>query len=248
MNFWLATAALLLGPLVYAWGRSRPIAKQMLDGFVLVAIAGIVCVNIIPPAIDLGGWFAFAALGAGLGFPVVVEKVFHRSVHRAHVFIVVLAALGLVIHAVIDGIALLPSVQTGLTLQEGTHPSAAAGAGFNSLALGVILHQLPIGIAIWWSVRPNFGVMAALFTFALLISATGLAYLFGQPVIELTNARALALFQAFVAGSLVHVVAFGVNHRHAGDDAFVPADNWGFRAGILLGMFVVFAVPHIHDL
>jgi hypothetical protein len=36
-----------------------------------------------------------------------------------------------------------------------------------------------------------------------------------------------------------------VSHRHAGDEAFVPADNWGFRAGILLGMFVVFALPQI---
>ncbi len=246
MNFWLATAALLLGPLVYAWGRSRPIAKQMLDGFVLVAIAGIVCVNIIPPAIDLGGWIAIVALGAGLGFPVAVEKVFRRSVHRAHVFIVFLAAFGLVIHAVIDGIALLPAMHTGLPLREGAGPSSGS-VTINALALGVILHRLPVGMAIWWSVRPNFGVLAAMLTFTLLIVATGLAYLFGQPIIELTNTRGLALFQAFVAGSLVHVVAFGVSHRHAGDDAFVPADNWGFRAGILLGMFVVFALPHIHD-
>jgi uncharacterized membrane protein YdcZ (DUF606 family) len=81
---------------------------------------------------------------------------------------------------------------------------------------------------------------------ALLISATGLAYVFGAPVVDLASTRSLALFQAFVAGSLVHVVAFGVSHRHGGDEAFVPADNWGFRAGILLGMFVVFSLPHIH--
>ena len=237
MNFWLSTAALLLGPFIYAWGRTHLLVKQMLDGFVLVAIAGIVCISIIPSAIDLGGWLALVALAAGLAFPVVIERAFHRSVHHAHVFIVVLAALGLAIHAVMDGIALLPGANGGQA------PQTRLG---NPLALGVILHQLPVGMLLWWSVRPQFGIGAAVLTFASMIAATGLAYVFGAPVVELASTRSLALFQAFVAGSLVHVVAFGVSHRHRDGDVFVPADNWGFRAGILLGMFVVFALPHIH--
>lgn len=249
MNFWLSTAALLLGPLIYAWGRTHPSAKQVLDGFVLVAVAGIVCVNIIPSAIDLGGWLALAALTAGLVFPVVIEKVFHHSMHRAHVFIVVLAALGLVLHAVIDGIALLPGLHAEIANggnQTAGPVSTRGGPVNNPLALGVILHRLPVGMALWWSVRPHFGIPAAVLTFGLLIAATGLAYLLGAPIVELATTRSLVLFQAFAAGSLVHVVAFGVSHLHRGDEVFVPTDNWGFRAGILLGMFVVFAVPHIH--
>jgi len=90
------------------------------------------------------------------------------------------------------------------------------------------------------------GLPATIATFALVIAATAASYFFGGPVVALAEAPRLALFQAFVAGSLVHVVAFGVSHRHERDEPFVPADNWGFRAGILLGMFVVFAVPHLH--
>lgn len=248
LNFWLSTAALLLGPLIYAWGRSRPSAKQVLDGFVLVAVAGIVCVNIIPSAIDHGGWLAMAALAAGLVFPVLIEKVFRHSMHRAHVFIVVLAALGLVLHAVIDGIALLPAVHEGANggNQMPGARSTPPGPLGNPLALGVILHRLPVGMALWWSVRPHFGVAAAAMTFALLVGATGLAYLLGAPIVAIATTQSLVLFQAFAAGSLVHVVAFGVSHLHRGDEVFVPADNWGFRVGILLGMFVVFALPHIH--
>jgi uncharacterized protein len=247
VNFWLSTAALLLGPLIYAWGRSRPVWKQLLDGFVVVAIAGIVCVNIIPVALDLGGWLALLALAAGLSFPVVIEKLFHRSMHRAHGFVVVLAAIGLVLHAVIDGLALLPALQEHLSLP--TWRATAAGTmslGDNPLALGVIVHRIPVGMALWWSVRPQFGLAVAMLSFALLIAATGLAYVFGSAVVDVATTQSLALFQAFVAGSLVHVVTFGVSHRHHDDGAFVPADNWGFRAGILLGMFVLFAVPHLH--
>ena len=246
MNFWLSTAALLAGPFIYALGRRAPLVKQLLDGFVLVAVAGIVCVNIIPIAIDVGGWHALAALAAGLAFPVVVERAFHRSVHHAHVFIVLLAALGLVIHSLIDGIALLPAANGGALMPDGDVPADAGAATGNPLALGVLLHQLPVGMAWWGSVRPQFGISVAVLSFALLIAATGLAYVFGAPVVDLASTRGFALFQAFVAGSLVHVVAFGVSHGHRDDEAFVPADNWGFRAGILLGMFVVFALPHIH--
>jgi hypothetical protein len=34
----------------------------------------------------------------------------------------------------------------------------------------------------------------------------------GEPVVQMTGTRTLALFQAFVAGSLIHIVIFGVKH------------------------------------
>ena len=42
----------------------------------------------------------------------------------------------------------------------------------NQLALGVILHRLPVGMAIWWSLRPQFGRNAAIVMFAVIIVAT----------------------------------------------------------------------------
>ncbi|HNP35475.1 MAG TPA: hypothetical protein PKK10_06455 [Woeseiaceae bacterium] len=248
MSFLLSIVALLAGPFIYGWGRQRPVAKEMLNGFILVAVAGIVCVNIIPGALDAGGLWAVVALAAGLLFPVLFEKSFAHSMHRAHTFVVVLAAFALIVHALIDGIALLPEANASLNAAGArTYPGDLGSTLTDPLALGVILHRLPVGMAIWWSVRPNFGPLAALFTFGLIIAATGAAYVYGAPVVELAEARSLALFQAFVAGSLVHVVAFGVSHDHEhNDEVFVPVDNWGFRVGLLLGMFIIFAVPHIH--
>lgn len=110
MSFLLSSVALLLGPFIYGWGRSKPVTKQVLDGIVLVAVAGIVCVNIIPNALDIGGWLALVALLAGLLFPLLFERLFDRSMHSAHAFIVLLAAIGLILHAVVDGVALLPEL------------------------------------------------------------------------------------------------------------------------------------------
>lgn len=242
MTLALSVIALLLGPFIYAFGRRQPAAKQILDGFVFITIAGIVCVYIIPAAITVGGPYAILCLLLGLLFPVAIEKTAGLSLHTAHVFIVLLAALGLIVHAVIDGIALLPVA--GEFVGETTHSGERGGLLVgNQLAIGVILHRLPVGMAIWWSVRPNFGVTAAVATFAMVIAATAVAYFFGASVIEITATRNLAFFQAFVAGSIAHVVAFGVSHEH--DEPSGPRHGWGFRSGILLGLFVVFTLPHI---
>ncbi|MDH3748674.1 MAG: hypothetical protein OER97_10755 [Gammaproteobacteria bacterium] len=246
-TFILSVLALLLGPFIYAWGRSQPTTKQLLDGFILVTVAGIVCVYIIPDAITTGGRITILFLLLGLVFPIAIERAFRRSVDQAHVFILLLAAVGLVIHALIDGIALLPGIGTSVNAAaDGTNMGSKSSIFDNQLAVGVILHRLPVGMAIWWSVRPGFGSAAAVTTFVLIIGATAAAYFLGASVVELAELQSLAYFQAFVAGSLVHVVAFGVSHEHA--DAPEPGRRfvaWGFRAGVLLGMFVLFAVPYL---
>jgi hypothetical protein len=246
-TFVLSTIALLVGPLIYAWGRQRGAVRDILDGFILVTVAGIVCVYIIPNAFAAGGRIALLFLVIGLLFPIVIEKLFSRAMHYAHVFVVILAALGLIVHALIDGIALLPGLDTHGAADGSERFPASSSLFDNKLALGVILHRIPIGMAIWWSVRPAFGTPAAIATFTLLISATAAAFFLGTPVLEIAERSEVAWFQAFVAGSLVHVVAFGISHEHP-EAAVPPARGiqWSFRAGVLLGMFVLFAIPHLH--
>ena len=51
----LSIVALLAGPAVYTFGRRNRIARQILDGFIFITIAGIVTVHIIPEALVGGG-------------------------------------------------------------------------------------------------------------------------------------------------------------------------------------------------
>ena len=227
MNLTLSIAALLLGPVIYALGRRNLVARHILDGFIFITIAGIICVHIIPEALGSGGKLALLFLVIGITFPVVLERGFHGAFHEAHVFILIIAAIGLIIHAIADGIALLP--------REG-----------GNLAYAVILHRLPVGMAIWWSLRPNLGVSVAIAAFAAISIATAAAYLLGGPVVELAEARSIAYVQAFVSGSLIHVVAFGVTHEHDGHiEPSVRAQDWGYRIGILLGLFLLFTAPQL---
>lgn len=246
MTLVLSIIALLLGPFIYAWGRKRPTARQMLDGFVFITIAGIVCAHIVPDAIGTGGWLAVGFLAFGLVFPVILERQFHHLMHQAHGLILVLAALGLAVHAMVDGIALLPMEVTGSHDQNRAW-GGMAGLQGRELAIGVILHRLPVGMAIWWSLRPQLGAPVALGIFALIIAFSAAAYVLGGPVVALTETRGMACFQAFVAGSLVHVVAFGVSHDHSAHIETQPqGSHWGYRVGILLGLFLIFVAPQFH--
>jgi hypothetical protein len=230
MNLILSILALLLGPVIYALSRRNRTARQVLDGFIFITIAGIVCVNIIPEALAVGGMLAVVFLMLGIAFPVIVEHGFRSALHEAHVVVLILAALGLIIHATIDGIALLP-------------------AQGSDLAHAVILHRLPVGMAIWWSLRPSLGAPVAVAAIVTISIATALSYILGAPFVEIAEARSLALVQAFVSGSLIHIVAFGINHEH--DTPIEPvakSQDWSYRVGILLGLFLVFTAPQLNGL
>jgi hypothetical protein len=230
MNLALSILALLLGPVIYAFSRKNHITREILDGFIFITIAGIICVNIIPEALAIGGTLALLFLLLGLAFPVVVEHGFHSALHEAHIVVLVLAGLGLVIHATIDGIALLP-------------------AQGSDLAHAVILHRLPVGMAIWWSLRPTLGTPVAVGAIVVISLATALSYVLGAPMVELAEARSLAMVQAFVSGSLIHIVAFGITHEHdAHIEPVAKSQDWSYRVGILLGLFLVFAAPELHIL
>ena len=174
--------------------RNRRGGRRLLNGLIVISIAFILLAHIIPQSIQHGGNAAFGMLALGLVFPIVLERLMSRAHYAAHTAIVVLAAAGLMLHAVIDGLALRP---------EHGH----------ALAIAIILHRLPVGMAVWWVVRPNLGKWAAVTTIAAIAIATAAGYLLADAVAALAETRPTAWLQAFVAGSLVHVVLFGVKHH-----------------------------------
>ncbi len=193
MTLILSIVSLLLGPLIYAAGRKNKIARRLLDGLIILSIAVIIFVQIIPEALTQGGVTAILIIVLGLAFPMLLERLFRKATDTAHLMIVAIAAIGLFVHAAVDGLALLTGNGVGL-------------------AYAIVLHRLPVGMAIWWVVRPGLGTPIAVGVFALVILATTAGYFMGESVVQLAEARTLALFQAFVSGSLIHVVIFGVKH------------------------------------
>lgn len=215
----LSIATLLLGPWLYRlWSRGHALSS-VVDGFVFVAISGMVLFLILPESVEKGGWYAIAWVVAGALGPTLSEHAFHGSEHRFHNLALVFGLVGITFHGVLDGAALADGGRT-------------AGV---FLPLAVILHRFPVGLAIWWLVRPSFGWRTAAAVIGLVILSTILGYAVGGIMLEHASLRSVAWFEAFVAGALVHVVV----HRHQHDMARGVRERRLEGVGALAGLMLL---------
>lgn len=253
MNLVLSFVALALGPVLYAMFQKKDLVRSALDGLLFVTIVGIVVVYIVPEALEIAGFTVLIFLVAGLLFAFYVER--HPAVGSGdrYSWIILLGALGLALHAVMDGIALLPGDHLHELADDHDHgvehsdESGLAGLFSNHLAIGVILHRIPVGMAIWWTIRPRLGSGAAIGALAIIAIATSASYLLGEPVIAMMEVTSVAYFQAFVAGTLLHVIVFSSIQRHADHHSASHARTVvGERLGIIVGIILLFLVPHGH--
>ncbi|MEO8876764.1 MAG: permease [Polyangiaceae bacterium] len=211
----LSIVALAVGPLLARVARQRPWAVDFADGFVVVAVGGLVVLHVIPSSIEIGGpWVLVAAL-AGLVAPLAFERFERAASGRANALIAGLVLAGVAVHALLDGAAML---------EVGGAPAARA------LAISVVVHRIPVGLAIWWLVRPKRGIFAAITLLAVEAGGGIVGFLLGGPLLSGAFAPHLSLFQAALAGALLHVLAHHApsadleeeeshHHVHAYDEA-----------------------------
>jgi uncharacterized membrane protein YraQ (UPF0718 family) len=224
--------ALLVGPLLLRLvGRSEgPVAA--LDGFVLVAIVGLVGVHLLPDSVMLGGWWALVAAAAGLLLPHGVEHGVEKLGLSGPRAVLVPAMAGFATHALLDGAALGDP--------GGEHAARDPGA---LLVAGVLLHRVAEGLAVWWAVRAVHGRAAAGGVVGVVALSTVVGYVLGDWAFERLPLRALGTFQALVAGSLLHVV---LAHAPAGLAQATRRHRLPAAGGALVavGALVALGWPH----
>ena len=218
-----ALAALAAGPLLDAGAGHRRGFVPVLDGLSRTAIPGLVFLAFVPAAVAEREWGILVALLGGFLIPVLAERTSRRATRPTHRLALLAGLSGFAIHAALDGAALA-------TLPSGTPPS---------FPLAVVLHRLPVGVAIWWLVAREIDRRAGVAALAALVLATVGGYVFGGAVAGMvSDSGALILYQAAVGGSLVHVVV----HQHGA--ATSPKDRrregWGavLALALLLAVFV----------
>ena len=220
----ISLSAPFLGPLLLLPLRHRPRVASATDGFVLVAMGGLVGLHALPESFAELGWPALLAAVAGLVLPKMAHGAHppapagpgaaHAAQHGGgHAggchhdarpgWIGFFAATALLVHALADGVGLVP-----------THDAAHAAVGHAHhhghehawLPFAVALHRLVEGTGLWWLLR---GIRRTHLRWAAL-AALGLATLsgrlFGGLALTWGFAPAVALLQASVAGSLLHVL------------------------------------------
>ena len=183
--------ALGIGPLVYQTFGPMRRTDKIVSGFILLVIAGSLFLEVLPNSFQQVGVSALILALLGFVGPTLIEKLFASSASKTHSFTIFLGIGGLILHASIDGSALQ---STNLVDDK------------DSLALAVILHRLPVGLTIWWLLKPLLGEKYALLTLLGIALATVIGYLLSMQFSEYQTTNTFTLIQAFVSGSLLHVV------------------------------------------
>jgi hypothetical protein len=183
--------ALGVGPLIYQTFGPLRRTDRIVSGFILVVITATLLFEVLPEAFEVIGYTAIVLAFIGFAGPTIIERLFAKSANQTHMLTIVLGILGLVIHASIDGAALFDS-----------HTSHH----HENLSLAIILHRLPVGLTIWWLLKPLIGERMALATIVMMALATAGGYALGMQLIAYHQSTAFVVLQAFISGSLLHVV------------------------------------------
>lgn len=187
-------AAPVVGAFLYRWLHDRPGAARVVDVFMYVAVPALVVWQVIPYAWAGYGVLAIVVFVLGAGTPAIIEFVSHRLAPHTDNLALLAGLSGLALHVFLEGAAL---VSTGV-----------------QIAPAVILHRIMVGLMIWWLLRPRHGFGGALLGIGVILVATVAGYAVGARVFE-DGRGGVELYQAFVGGSLLHVVFHQVRHDHS---------------------------------
>ncbi|WP_163935417.1 metal transporter [Paraferrimonas sp. SM1919] len=196
----ISSFALLLGPICYQFLAHRQGLLKAIDGFIFVTLGGMVLTHLLPELIHHGGLAAIFMVLVGLFGPTLSERIFKRFSRTTHNITLFLGVFGLMLHTLTDG--------SGLSL------SNHGGSLF--LALGIIIHRLPVGLTIWWLIRPQFGVAWGSITIAMMILFTAIGFTASEHFWHQLSLDNTVLLQAFVTGTILHVVLHQPHaHEHS---------------------------------
>lgn len=195
-----ATAAPVLGPVLYRMLHPHPGAVRFVDGFVYLAVPALVAWQVAPHAWDERSPVPVVVVAAGFFVPALIERASHALAEQTDNLAIVVGLSGLALHALLEGAA----------FGRDGHVDGAFG-------LAVTLHRIPVGLVIWWLIRPRFGQGAAALGVASIVFATLAGAGLGGEL--LSDGHGAELYQYFVSGSLVHVVFHQGrrDHDHSGE-------------------------------
>jgi len=214
----LAILGLASAPLLAAALMRRPEAETALDALVQVIVVGIVGLVVLPYGLSTAGPTALLALLAGVGLAAALHRADGLGRTRAW-----LAVAALLLHALLDGAALAAPM-------DGHHP----------LATAVVVHTLPVGLAVWRLAHEAVGTARA----GLLLGLTGLTMTIGfaltGAVTEAAHTGPTALLLCLLAGGLLDVL---IHHRPL---PARPATGVGALAGLVVLGFMLSRPGHEH--
>jgi len=193
----LSFCALLMGPILCCAARKYSTLLKFVDAFIICSVFSLMAFHVLPESIAHGGLISILAASIGLFGPLLFSKIYNDNSCRVHSSLVSIASLGLISHAILEGMAL-----------ASFSPNSSHQALF--LGFAIVLHRLPEGVGIWRVTQSNLGKKAGILALFIVASATLGGFFFGESWFMHSSERVLMIFESLMAGVLLHIIF----HRH----------------------------------
>ncbi len=235
----LSFCSLFAGPILLQLATKKNFSLKFLDAFVLFSVVGLISFHVLPESYEEVGLLALLFALVGFLGPILYEKAQKEKDCRVHKSLVSVAFLGLIAHSALDGFALFNS------------GSLKHATGKIMLGLAVVLHRIPEGVAIWRFTMKQGNKNFAIATVLTVTGATLAGFFFGSQFISHASEDVLMLFQALMAGALLHIIFHHEGHEaHKHKSCFLhPQKSSVF--GAILGILVVAGItllePVFHE-
>ncbi len=197
----LAIIFLFIGPLLYQWVASGGFAAKAFDSLIIAVLILLMAFFLIPESWAELGYMSVALILAGYLAPGLLEKLIKQAAHTLHLMSLLLALVGLALHAMMDGAAL----------------NSGGAASASNLSLAVVIHRLGTGMMIWMMVQPLFGRKVAFALLVFVSLATVAGYLLSEVLVDLQGQYVTSVIQALIIGMLGHSLihrSHGASHHH----------------------------------
>ena len=191
-----ALGAPIVGALLYRFLHDQPKLTRVFDVGMYIAVPGLVLWQVFGHMIEHHGLnltmisVSVLLMALGLAMPIVIEKIYHRAASKVEKLSVLAGFSGLGLHAMLESVTL-------------DSPEMFVSGP-------LVLHRVMVGLMIWWVLYPRYGRWIAIVGIGGLLLVTVIGYLLAD---SLPNSGG-EYFQAFVAGSLLHVI---FHERHHGE-------------------------------
>lgn len=198
----LSIIALFIGPLLYQWLRTGGrLARTVERGIIAVLVVMVVFLLVPASFHEMGPW-SLVLMAAGYAVPGLLELAIRRAAHAFHVISLLLALVGLALHAMLDG--------------AGLAGAAFEDHGHDTLGLAIVLHRFGVGLVLWFMVQPVFGRRGAIAVLMLVAGATVVGYYGSEAIVVIDQSDVFHIVQALIIGTIIHsLVHRGHVHSHA---------------------------------
>ncbi|WND04126.1 hypothetical protein QGN29_07040 [Temperatibacter marinus] len=200
----------LTAPLLAKLTKKFGYLRAGLDGFVLMSVIGLVILVLVPDALFHKGKWALVVLLVGFFLPAVAEYFGHKyaryfkgdchaAQRKTHKIVLLISAFAIIFHALTDGAI--------LALAKSDHATPF-------LSLGVVAHRVGVAITLWWLLEPYISSRSSYLMLILFALVTYLGFSMAGSVSAVVEAGLGGYWQAFAAGSLLHVVMHPLRERN----------------------------------